>query len=175
MRDLALRYVGRYATSRHRLIDYLRRKLRERGWGEAGTPDPEGLAARFVDLGYIDDREFARTRADGLMRRGYGPNRVEQALRAAGIEEADREAVKPDDESETIRAAVRFAERKRIGPFASQPADRDIRQKQLQAMIRAGHGFGVAKSLVFADSLDDIDLLDVGAHVIEPDDGQERF
>jgi hypothetical protein len=30
----ALRYVERYATTRGRLADYLKRKIRERGWGE---------------------------------------------------------------------------------------------------------------------------------------------
>ena len=36
---LALRYVERFATTRGRLTDYLKRKIRERGWdGDAGRP-----------------------------------------------------------------------------------------------------------------------------------------
>ena len=36
--ELALSYVGRFATSRGKLVDYLRRKLRERGWEGEGDP-----------------------------------------------------------------------------------------------------------------------------------------
>ena len=44
---IALRYVERFATTRARLADYLRRKIRERGWD--GEPvDPAAIAERFA-------------------------------------------------------------------------------------------------------------------------------
>ena len=66
---LALRYVERFATTEGKLIDYLRRKLRERGWAGEGMPDPEGLAAKMVSLRYIDDRAYAEAKAASLARR----------------------------------------------------------------------------------------------------------
>ena len=39
MQDLALRYVGKYATTRAKLAAYLARKLRERGWDGQREPD----------------------------------------------------------------------------------------------------------------------------------------
>ena len=45
---------------------------------------------------------------------------------------------------------------KRIGPFAQEGADPDRRRKQLQAFIRAGHDFALARTLVFADSMEEI-------------------
>src|SRR3954463_3793690 len=86
---LALFYAGRYATTRARLDSYLRRKLRERGWEGSGEPPVAQVTERFAELGYVDDRAFAAGRAASLARRGYGERRVVQALRAAGIEEAD--------------------------------------------------------------------------------------
>ena len=38
---LALHYVGRFATTRAKLVQYLHRKLRERGWGRMQSADPE--------------------------------------------------------------------------------------------------------------------------------------
>ncbi|KTW08260.1 RecX family transcriptional regulator, partial [Sphingomonas sanguinis] len=35
---LALRYVERFATTEGKLVDYLTRKLRERGWAGEGAP-----------------------------------------------------------------------------------------------------------------------------------------
>ena len=89
---LALRYVERFATSRAKLADYLRRKVRERGW-DGPASDPKALADRFAELGYIDDRAFAEARARSMARRGLGERRIAVAFRAAGIEAEDAEAV----------------------------------------------------------------------------------
>ena len=66
LRDLALRYVGKYATTRARLRQYLARKLRERGWEGAASPDLERLADRFAELGLIDDAAYALAKSRSL-------------------------------------------------------------------------------------------------------------
>jgi len=66
LNELALRYVGRYATTRAKLRAYLSRKLRERGWGGTGDPDLERLAERMSALGYVDDAAYAVSRAQAL-------------------------------------------------------------------------------------------------------------
>jgi regulatory protein len=91
----ALRYVERYATTRGRLAEYLRRKIRERGWADEAAPDTAGLAQRMADLGYVNDRLFAESKASSMGRRGLGARRVSQALRHAGIEDEDADAVAP--------------------------------------------------------------------------------
>ena len=53
--ELALSHVGRFATTRGKLEAYLARKIRERGWDDEAEPQPAAIAARFVELGYIDD------------------------------------------------------------------------------------------------------------------------
>ncbi|MEO5867074.1 MAG: RecX family transcriptional regulator [Sphingomonas sp.] len=144
---LALRYVERFATTRHRLADYLRRKIRERGWaGEAA--DPVALAERMASLGYVDDRAFAEARAAAMARRGLGARRVRGALRQAGIGGEDAEAVDQAIDERQAAAAIAFARRKRIGPFAAAPADRPLRQKHLAAMLRAGHDFALARTIL---------------------------
>ena len=50
LRELALRYVGKYATTRAKLRQYLTRKIRERGWADGAAPDLEALAGRFAEL-----------------------------------------------------------------------------------------------------------------------------
>lgn len=146
---LALRYVERFATTRGRLTDYLRRKIRERGW-DGAPDDPAAIAERFAELGYIDDRAFGEARAASMARRGLGARRVEGALRAAGIVGDDAQAIAPAIADRTVAAAVAFAKRKRIGPFAAAEPDRPLREKQLAAMIRAGHGFDLARRIVAA-------------------------
>lgn len=145
---LALFYVGRYATTRAKLKTYLMRKVGERGWHGAAAPDLDGLVERFSNLGYVDDQSFATARAASLARRGYGGRRVDQALTAAGISETDAAQARSHARSEAWTAALRFAERKRIGPFARGEADRHAQQKALAAMLRAGHSFDTARVIV---------------------------
>lgn len=143
---LAVHYVGRYATSRAKLAAYLRRKVAERGWeGPAG--DVAGLTEKMATLGYVDDRAFAEARGRSLARRGYGARRVEMALRAAGIDAADREAAAPDHEEE-VAAVCALARRRRIGPFAPAPGDRAMREKWLAALLRAGHPPLLSRAIV---------------------------
>jgi regulatory protein len=151
LRDLALHYVGKYATSRARLATYLNRKIRERGW-EEGTraPEIEALIEDFERLGYVDDAAFAASRARSLTQRGYGLRRVNEDLRAKGIAEPDAVEARSESEGNAFASADHFARRKRIGPYASEPAPPNQRQKQLQAFLRAGHGFDIARAFVSA-------------------------
>ena len=146
---LALRYVERFATTRGKLSDYLRRKIRERGW-EGDPADTAALAARIAELGYVDDRAYAEARAAVLGRRGLGARRVVGALRAARVGDEDAEAVAPGIEARAIDAALTFARRRRFGPFGPPPADRTAREKQLGAMLRAGHAMGLSRRIVDA-------------------------
>ena len=152
LEELALAYVARFATSAAKLEGYLRRKLRERGWdGEGAAPGAE-IVARFVAAGYIDDAVFARARTGSLLRRGYGVRRIGQALDAAGIAEDVRAEVRAAP-AEQRRAALALARKRRIGPFGPDGADRALREKQLAAMLRAGHPLDSARELVNAPSI----------------------
>jgi regulatory protein len=148
LEEMALTYVGRFATSRAKLVAYLARKVRERGWDGTGTPAVEELADRFVRLGYIDDRAFALSKARSLTGRGYGERRVRQALVMAGIGEEDGNDARDHAEEEAVAAALRFARRRAIGPFAQGVLDQAQRERALAAMIRAGHRFSIARAIV---------------------------
>ena len=138
---LALRYVEKFATSRGKLADYLARKLRERG----GEGDFRAIAERMAERGYVDDDAFAEARARGLARRGLGARRVTQDLRHAGI---DAEGIaRATEEASPLEAALAFARRRRIGPFATAEPDPKTRAKQLAALVRAGHGYALARRI----------------------------
>jgi regulatory protein len=150
---MALAYVARFATSAAKLEGYLVRKLRERGWEGDGEPPVAALVERLVRAGYVDDEAFARARSGSLLRRGYGPRRVDQALGAAGIGAPLRDAVRAGEASER-RAALAFAVKRRLGPFGPAPADRGAREKQIAAMLRAGHRLDSARELVNAPGIE---------------------
>ena len=157
LEELALRYVERFATTRARLRDYLRRKVRERGWSGEREPDVAAIAERFAAQGYVDDAAYALSKARSLTGRGYGKRRLVEKLWVAGIEEADGEEARLHADEEAVASALNFAERRRLGPFAPAPCSGPKeREKALAVMLRAGHGFGLARAIL---------ALPPGAHI----------
>ena len=152
---LALRYVERFATTRKRLADYLMRKIRERGW-EGEPADPRAIADRFAALGYIDDRSFGEARATAMARRGLGARRVADALHHAGVVGEDGAAIAPGIAERAVDAAITFARKRRIGPFAAATADRPLREKHLAAMLRGGHALDLSRRIVAMAPGDDV-------------------
>ena len=148
LEESALNYVGKFATSRAKLLTYLRRKLRERGWEGDGDPPLEELADRMVRLGYVDDRAFALSKARSLTSRGYGERRVRQALSHAGIEETEGADARALAEEEAVAAALRFASRRAIGPYGARQLAPAERERALAAMLRAGHRFSLARAII---------------------------
>jgi regulatory protein len=147
---IALAYVGKYATTCAKLTSYLRRKLRERGWDGMDDPPVEGIVAKCADLGFVDDRAYAISKAVSFQRRGFGARRLDVALKVAGIDDEAGQGARDAAGAGAWDAAVRFAERKRIGPFAHVQANQSLRQRQFGMMMRAGHPPEIARRLVAA-------------------------
>jgi regulatory protein len=158
LRELALRYVGKYATTRAKLCQYLTRKIRERGWDGDAPPDLAGLAGRFAELGLVDDAAYAMAKSRSLSARGYGKRRLTQQLRRDGVDEADGADAAALADAESVEAALRLARRRRIGPFATEPADPRLREKWIAALVRAGHNFDIAKVISGLPPDEDVDL-----------------
>jgi len=165
LRDLALHYAARFATTGARLEGYLARKLKERGVADDadGRPAPidiRALVARLVELGYVDDDAYARMRTRDLGARGFGGRRIEQTLWAAGVDEVIRQAHAPG-EAASRRAAALMARKKRLGPWGAAGDDplvrRKAHEKAVAAMLRAGHQYDHVKYILGAASAGDIE------------------
>ncbi|WP_240500154.1 RecX family transcriptional regulator [Sphingomonas montana] len=107
-----------------------------------------------------------RRQVDALRAAGVGDEDRDAALAAAdqdggagggsfGVgfrdDHDDRDDHDREEEGRTSRdhaAALAFARRKRIGPFATGPTDPDVRRKALAAMMRAGHDYGLARRMI---------------------------
>jgi len=167
LRDLALHYAARFASTGARLEGYLYRKIRERGLAEDAEGrmvevDVPALVARLVELGYVDDDAYARMRARDLGSRGYGARRVEETLRHAGVGESLRRQHAPG-EAAGRKAAALMAQKRRLGPFgpASEDGDplsaRKAHEKAVAAMLRAGHQYEHARFILGASRIEDIE------------------
>lgn len=160
--ELALAYVGRFATTRAKLASYLQRKIRERGWTGHRPPDVPAVVERLASLGYVDDAAYALSKSRALTGRGFGVRRVRQSLRAAGIDEQDAQPATEQAEQEAVEAAIRFARRKRLGPFGDGGGDRAAVERSLAAMVRAGHSFRLSKAILSMKPGSEVDVESLG-------------
>ena len=146
LKDMALRYVGRYATTAAKLKRYLARKLWERGWAGPGDPGLDALVGSCVERGYVDDRVFGEAKARTLSSKGFGRMRVGQALGAAGLERDLAREI--SDTVDGAAAAEALARRRRFGPWDRNPFDIDRHRKQVAAMLRAGHDMATVRNVL---------------------------
>ena len=163
----ALHYLGRYATSKHRLSEVLgrfaARRLDKHDTDEVASAI-SAIVTRCQTLGYLDDAAFAQSQARRHRRQGYSQLRIRQRLRqhklddtiiSAAVSAADQHAANGE-----LLAASLFARRRRLGPFASKYCDnldnrQVIIQRQLGSMARAGFAMAISRTV--------IELEDVGA------------
>jgi regulatory protein len=158
----ALKYLERYASSAENLRRVLmRRVLRaahagviERGEGSARV---EAVVERLVARRLVDDRAYAEGRARSLSRQGRSRARIGQSLAAKGVEADAIEAALSGlaEEGQTdIAAAIRFAKRRRLGPFRSAKERAGRRDRDLAALGRAGFGFAIARRVIDAEDVE---------------------
>jgi regulatory protein len=151
LRTLALSYAGKYATTQAGLARYLERKLRERGWDDTVPADIKALVSQFAELNYVDDENYARIKAEALLRRGFGPGRVKSSLHSAGVHADVIATFASVDADVALSAAHDFARRKHLGPYGPPQPDRRASDRALAALMRAGHGFDVARKVLACD------------------------
>lgn len=154
--NIALAYLERFAASRQMLQTVLMRRvdravragLIERADGAVLVAK---VAERCVASGMVDDRIFARARAETLLRQGKSPSRIRQTLAQKGVEsdhtDAALDGLIEEHGDLKLAAAIRLAQRRRLGPF--RPGERAAyRDKDLAVLARAGHSYDVAKRVI---------------------------
>lgn len=146
----AVAYLGRYASSAANLRAVLKRKCQRWRRLNGGESDGDaalvdGVVEAAVNAGLVDDAAFAVMRTATLAHRGWPARRIAMGLSAKGVpREIITDALSGADDA---AAALRFAERRRLGPW--RPGDRTAkRDKDIAAMMRAGFPHGLARRTI---------------------------
>jgi len=153
----ALSHLANYATTQAGLRRVLMRRVDR--WTRLQS-DPESAAAaaaaahasieevieRLVNAGAVNDREFAESRAKGLVRSGLSNRAVQARLVAKGVaSDVARAASAADAESE-LAAALILVRKRRIGTYrAAAETDAAVRMKEMAVLARAGFSRDVAE------------------------------
>ena len=138
--ELAYRYLGH----RDRTVAEVRRHLERKG---ADAPAIEVVVAELTEQGYLDDARFAQRYAeDRRALDGWGAERIEERLRAAGIErDVAAQAAQAGAETE-LEAAIELLRRR----WPTSPADDRERERALGLLVRRGYELELAYDAVRA-------------------------
>ena len=159
LRDLALHYAGRFAVTERKLAEYLTRKIRERGWEDGGQPAAGliiDIAADMTRLGAVNDASVATMVVGQAARKGFGARRARQMLHIKGVGATDADTAMEVEGETPLALALKFAEKRHLGPFrlAGKPVDAKIMQREVGALVRAGHAIGLAAKIVRAKTVE---------------------
>ena len=169
----AVDYLGRYASSRHKLGQILqqfaKRKLTDYDANDIATAIQQTID-QCSQLGYLDDRKFAVTVALNQRRLGRSQAVIRKRLRqhALGDDIITHALIKADENSANgeLQAAIRFAQRRRLGPFAQRNGAHhqhldpfQWKRRDLGAMARAGFSKVICQRVLDHDNPDTINDL----------------
>lgn len=156
LQNAGLYYLQRYAASRHQFMTVMMRKVRK---SLADHPDQapeacaalvEKMAARFEQSGLLNDEAYAAGLVGTLRRAGKSEQAIRAKLRIKGLETLPELPADHDYE-----AALRFAKKKKLGPYADRKNfDEKDFKKNLGRFARAGFSFELAQKILKATDED---------------------
>jgi len=164
LREAALTYLARYAATRESLRRVLLRRIDR--WA-AGLADQEaaadlvatsralvdGVVARLVDQGAVDDAVYAEGRGLGLMRAGVSRRAAIARLVGKGVDPGQAADRLPPDEDTELAAALVLTRKRRIGAFRTgDEPDAVGRRREYGILARAGFPAGIARQALAMDA-----------------------
>ncbi len=162
----AFHYLGRYASSVANLETILIRKVRRRNPENTLPSDEQKIwlqevVQKCVRLGLVDDQSYCRMKVASMHRSGKARHFIAQTLRHKGVaQDIIDHALETLNEEEGGRAdhtaAIAFARKRRFGPYRRNEGDVDRLRKELASFARAGHPYALAKQIIEASSLQEL-------------------
>ena len=160
LENASLAYLQRFASSSENLRRILKRKA-ERSCNYHETDLDEALLMideliiRYKSSGLLNDESYTQGMVASLRRRGGSKRAIIARLRHKGLplELINETLDKIDSEineheiSPEMHAGFRYAKRRRLGPFRTQPS-LDRQDKELASMGRAGFSYEIAKAVI---------------------------
>ncbi|WP_193173288.1 regulatory protein RecX [Nisaea nitritireducens] len=159
LRNVALWYMERYASSAANLKAVLMRRVRLSSAYHGSDPAEgaemvDAVVQRYTEAGILNDRLFAETRVRSLVSRGTSTKMIRRKLMEKGVSSDDIDAALAevlDQENGELASAARYARRRRIGAYRLAEKREENRDRDMAALARQGFGFGIAAKVVDAE------------------------
>jgi regulatory protein len=161
LRNIATHYFTQRTTTRGHLrrllMNRIRTSLRHH---EGSETEMAGWLDAILDdlerMGLLNDRAWATSRLERLRRQGHSERVIRTRLRAKLVPPALIDELLEDRPIDPLEAAIRFARKRRIGPF--REGDRAARRdKDLGKLARGGFPYDIAREVLDLDAEEALD------------------
>ncbi len=173
LRNSGLYYLQRYASSSGNFRQVMIRKIKRSCAYHKDQEIEECIkhldetVNEFQELGLLNDDAYGFAMVTSLRRRGFSKAQIIRKLRMKSmspeqineyLERFDNENNLDTRETE-ILTAIKFAQKKRLGPFRKSSAAEDENQKELAKFARAGFSYDLSKEIMEMDKQEAEDTL----------------
>jgi regulatory protein len=166
LRNIALNYLHRYASSKENLKSVLKRRVMRSAWFyeidiKEASVWIETLVEQLDKSGIVDDQAYAEGRMRALFRLGVSPKSISQRLGQKGVNSNLIQQVISELYTKTtdpnLSAAKNLVKRRRLGPYRQSNKREERQYKDLAAVARAGFDFQTAYKVIYAESIEDLE------------------
>lgn len=160
LQGAAYRYLERYATTEANLFFILKRKadriLADQDDVDELRRDAETwvneIVAKCVKMGLVDDRLYAESKLNSFLLSGNSLAQIKNKLRTKGVPQdiiAELiEVAKNDQPDINLKSAIKYARKRRFGPFRIREPQENTKNKEIAAMARAGYSYEEANRVL---------------------------
>ena len=166
LRNIALYYLQRYASSKENLKSVLKRRvMRSARFHETDIEEVSvwinDLVEQLAKSGVVDDQTYAEAKMWALFRHGISPKIISQRLIQKGINSDLIQQIITKLYTEThdpnLSAAKKLVKRRRLGPYRQPNKRKEQQDKDLAAVARAGFDFQTARKVIYAETIEELE------------------
>lgn len=149
LRNIALYYLKRYETSTANLRQVLRKRVNDYAFYNKEFDKQEAyvwiedIVADFLRYGYVNDERFAEIKIRDYIQMGKSVRYIKAKLKEKGLNDDLVEQLLETQDYDELEAALKFAQKKRIGRFRATDKQVEYKQKDMAALARAGFSYDV--------------------------------
>lgn len=155
LKNVALYYLQRFESSRGNLQKVLMKRITEYAYQNPDYDKSEALEwveellNDFEGYGYINDGRYAEIKIRDYVNAGKSLRYIQGKLQQKGIDTNVVENILEEQEYDAWEVALKFAKKKRIGPYRLDDENRsENRQKDMGALVRAGFDYDVTTKVL---------------------------
>jgi len=171
VREQALRYLDRFATTTQKLQRHLFTKNRKAI--ELYDLDETTVLKiidteieKLISAGIMDDQEYADSKARSMARQGKSKRQIVGKLFNLGLDEnhSDHAITELEDvggHTDKIGAA-KYIKKRRFGPYKDPATQKDRGQKELLTLVRNGFSYALGEKLLSLETIEEIENIIYG-------------
>ena len=159
IRNFAYTYLEKYSPSKQQLKIYLLKKYLLKIKGTKSKKEVsliiDKIVANLEKNRIINDELYSDSKARMFLKRGYSLNKINQTLRAKGIDskfiKKTIDKIKDNEIEPDFVSALKLCKRRRIGPLRPEANRELFYKKDMGILARGGFSFELSKRVLSLD------------------------